>query len=108
MVGMTDVVVAFITSVFGGGVEALVLVGGLEVGFQVNSHFVRTGFFMPALACRSETAGLVHKVVAYVDLIIICDGVPTGFVKRDAVLEFLECLFGEHRRCPQGGKLVFV
>ena len=55
-----------IAEVFGGGVEALLLVGGIKVGIRVSPFIVRPGFLMPVLARGSEAAGLMHEVVSYV------------------------------------------
>ena len=97
-----------IAGFFGGGVEAMVLVCGLEVSLRVDPCFFRAGFFAPALARGYKTAVIVHKVVAYEDLFLLHDGVPTDFGEGDAVLDFLECLFDGRRRRPWGDHLVFV
>ena len=108
MVDMGGFGSAGIAGVFGNGVEEMLMVCGLEVGLQINPYFVRAGFFAPALARGSKTAGLVNKVVAYLDLFLPCNGVLAVFGEGNTVLEFLECLFDGCGWYLWGGCLVFV
>ena len=70
--------------------------------------FFRAVFFAPALKHGSKTVGLVHKVVAYVDLFLICGFFLAGFGKGDIVLDLLGRLFNRHGWRPRGGRIVFV
>ena len=47
---------------------------------------------MPALARGSKVAGLVHGVVAYVGLPLLCESVTARFDKGDDILNLLESL----------------
>ena len=63
MVNMVGVGGTVIAVFFGGGVEELVLVGGLEVSLQVDPRLVCASFISPVLARGTEAASLLLKVV---------------------------------------------
>ena len=99
---------AGIYGVFGGGVEAIFLVGGHEVSLQVDPRLVSARFLVPALSQRPKSASLVHEVLAHKKLLLIRDGVPAGFGKGNTVLDLLELIVGGPRRHPRGGHIFSI
>ena len=78
------------TRVFDGSIEALVVVGSLEVRLQVAPCLVGCCLIVSFFSyCREAPCGF-HDTVAHTSLFLRCDGVAGGFGKGDTILDFME------------------